>query len=392
MNEEQKLFLKFISSYLHGEKNVHFAFDDTLVSLLETLAVRNFCLPFLYEGFVNNFLNAPSAWKQASSYIIMDSYHKLAIESEIVEILKSNGIDSCILKGSSVALNYPNPLSRPMGDIDVLVSECDYEKASLLFISKEQFDENRHDFHVGFNYKNVRIEIHRFFTEYSQDNMLLNQCIRDAISHVCIKKYDKFCIPVLSEPYQALSLLTHMVRHFKENKFVFRMYCDWICFVRSVSQECWQQKVYPLIENCGLSLFCDALNKSAMIYLEFDMESKLIHNSDAHICEFMMEEFLSVDKNTTADEINANLGTILSLQGKNTKNVITSYFAIVNSITKNKYFLGKYKLLQPIFWIWLPIKYIFNIAIGRRKKLDYKKIKNTSMHRKKIIDALNLHI
>lgn len=388
MNNEQKTFLKLLSLYFTGtfHDDIPESFDNDLFC---KIAENNFCVPFVYQGAVCKKNSVPDKWKLQSSYTVIDSYRKLTIEEEIIGILTSNGIRCCILKGSSVAVNYPNPLSRPMGDIDILVDECNYEKTALLFASQKEFIQNKHGFHFGFTYKNVSVEIHKSFTEYSQDNEDVNKIVTDAIEHICIKKHDNFTIPVLSEPYQAISLLTHMARHFKENKFVFRMFCDWVCFVKSLSDEYWQKDVYPLVEKCGLSLFSDALNKSAMMYLGFDMKSKVFNDIDDKTCEIMIEEFLSVDKNSSVDGIDANLGTLLSTQYSD-NNILTAYFASVNSIARRKYALGKYKIFQPFFLLWIPVKYMFNIVIGRRKKLNFKKINNTVTRRKILLDNLKI--
>lgn len=389
MNNEYEIFLNLTAAYLTGFPSDSLPENFDMERIFE-IADSNFCVPVIYQGIVCSGGVCSDKWKLKSSYTIIDSYRKLTIESEIIDILRSRDIRCCILKGSSVAINYPNPLSRPMGDIDILVDECNYEKTALLFVSQEEFSQNEHSFHFGFNYKNVSVEIHKSFTEYSQDDEAVNKIVADAIEHICIKRHDNFDIPMLSEPYQAISLLTHMARHFKENKFVFRMFCDWVCFVRNLSDECWQKDVYHLIESFGLSLFSDALNKSAMLYLGFDMKSKVSSNIDDKTCEIMIEEFLSVDKSASVDGIDANIGTLLSTRYSD-NNILTAYFASVNSIARRKYALGKYKIFQPFFLLWIPVKYMFNIVIGRRKKLNFKKINNTVTRRKTLLDNLKIN-
>ena len=390
MNKEQHLFLNLISSALTGKKcDVDIINSD--FETLESLASVNSCLSLIYQGCVNSEIQPPIHWKHNTSFVVIDSHRKLTVENELINILQKNRIRSCILKGSSVSMNYPNPLGRTMGDIDILVDEYNYEKASLLFVSKEKFENNKHDFHVSFQYKNVDVEIHKQVTRYN-DGSVYQTLFDDCMKQIKFKKCDEFDIPVLSEKHQAISLLTHMIRHFSENKFVFRMFCDWVCFADSISEKSWHKDVYPFIEEAGLSLYADALNKSSMIYLGFDMQAKLVHEIDYETCEILMEEFASKHKSSTTDGMDVNLGTVFSYSGFGEKNFLCTYISSVNYIARTKYSLGKYKIFWPLFWVWLPAKYVFNILIGKRKRLDLKKISDTAVRRKKLIDNLELPV
>ncbi len=385
MNKEQRLFLKLVSSALSGETNVS-SVDDFDVQILKDIAKANKCLSFIYQGLVNNSLPYSDYFKKYSAYTVLDSYKKLAIESEVIDILSKNSIRSCVLKGSSVALNYKNPLIRPKGDIDLLVDEHNFKKTSLLFISEEEFNLNKHSFHMGFYYKNVKVEIHKSITEPTIDPKLYS-LLSNALDNTQIKNCDVYKIPVLTEPYQALSLLTHMIRHFRDNEFVFRMFCDWVCFVKSISDDEWFKSVYPMIKQAHLDKFADALNKTATIYLEAEDDLKGSGYVDETICLYMIEEFISVNKARTQNGTTDNLGTLLSRYRKEKKNIVSAYISVVNYIAKNKYALGKYKIMIPFFCIWLPLKYILNVIVGKRDRIDIKKMRKVIRQRKIIFET-----
>ena len=122
MNETQKIFLNLISASLTGTKNDTISELDTqMVQELETLARQNACFSIMCEMLAKNNINIPQTWKNVSSFVVLDSFRKLSVETEILSLLKKNGIRACVLKGSTVAVNYPNPLSRALGDVDILV-------------------------------------------------------------------------------------------------------------------------------------------------------------------------------------------------------------------------------------------------------------------------------
>jgi len=390
MNGIQQLFLSLISSALFGNR-CNIDVDRVDLTALEKISSVNKCLSLVYQGCVNSGIEAPIQWKNHASFAVMDSHRKMTIENELINILTNNGIRCCILKGSSVAMNYPNPLARSMGDIDILVDEYNYEKAALLFVGETDFAANKHDFHLSFNYKNVVVELHRQVTRYNSGDKYC-ELLSDCMDNIQVRKCDEFEVPVLSNKHQAISLLSHMIRHFFENKFVFRMYCDWVCFVNSISLDSWNSEVYPYIEDTGLSLFADALNKSAKIFLGIDELPKAVNDVDDKTCQILIEELVSAYKSSTSDGMDVNLGTVFSHNGIGQRNILLTYISSVNYIVKYKYRLGNHKIFRPLFWIWLPAKYLFNMMIGKRKKLDMRKISHTAIRRKTLIDNLNLDI
>ena len=386
MNKNQKLFLKLISSALSGEKYV-ISPDDCDYEALQSIAVHNSCLPLLYQGAVNCSLSVPSHWKYASSYSVIDSYKKLQVEAEIIGVLKQNGIRSCVLKGSSVALNYPNPLIRTMGDIDLLVDEANYEKAILLFASQKVIDDNLHDFHVGFDYKNIRIEIHKQITE---SKALVCEFLKDAMEHIELKSCEGFCVPVLSVEYQAISLLEHMLRHFRDNEFVFRMFCDWVCFVENIPIDIWNDKICPILEKTNLVKFSDALNKCAGVYLGLDLQPKVKNEVDDDICEIMTDEFLSTSKASLSVGINANLGAFFSSKKASSHNKIFRWFMLMNEIARRKYRLARNRFFLPVFWIYIPIKYLLNLIAGKSKIVKLDVVSDLESRRKRVYEELNI--
>lgn len=388
MDKNQKLFLKLISSALNGEKYV-ISPDECDYEALQSIAVHNSCLSLLYQGAVNCSLSVPSYWKNVSSYSVIDSYRKLQVEAEIIDILKQNGIRSCVLKGSSVAMNYPIPLIRTMGDIDLLVDEANYEKAILLFLSQKVIDDNRHDFHVGFDYKNIRVEIHKQITE---SKVPVSEFLKDAMEHIELKNCEGFCVPVLSVEYQAISLLEHMLRHFRDNQFVFRMFCDWVCFAKNIPLDIWNDKICPVLKKTNLIKFADALTVSIGLYMDLDLRTKIINEVDNEICKIMIDEFLSVDKSNMTTGINANIGAFFSSTRVSSHNKIVKWFMLMNEIARRKYRLARYRFFLPVFWLYIPAGYFFNLFAGNREPINLQSVFGFESRREKMYKELDIDI
>ena len=105
---------------------------------------------------------------------------------ELLTELEENGIESYLLKGQGIAQNYPNPLDRICGDIDLYFTPGNFEKAMEHFSSKEvPIEDHSEDSHAETAYKGVKVELHKksatFYTKrlqkrYNQisDKLILN--------------------------------------------------------------------------------------------------------------------------------------------------------------------------------------------------------------------------
>ena len=393
MNETHKIFLDLVSSYLLNEKKEFSTkFDTQMVQNLETFSSQNLCLPIICEAFVKNNIDIPEKWRSVSSFVVLDSFRKLTIESEVLSIFEKSGIRACILKGSTAAINYTNPLSRSLGDIDILVDDYNYKKASMLFVSQEEFENNKHDFHIGFNYKNVRIEIHKYITDDYIDRKEIRSAFDGALDNIAIKTYENYKIPALSDSHQAVSLLSHMTRHIRDNEFVFRMFLDWVCFVKKTPQNVWTQDVYPTLKLAGFHFFADALNKTAAIYLKLDLSDKVCSAVNDEVCSLIIEEFLGGNRHSVSEPTNINLAAIMAKRRGQFKNKIGAFFDAINFIARDKYATARHKLILPFFWVYIPVKYMLNVILGKRKPLDFKAIEAVSERKTKIFDATQIRL
>lgn len=76
-------------------------------------------------------------------------------------LMTSNGIDYCILKGCALAYYYPDPFFRAMGDVDFLIRKEDIEQATAV-LKAEGFVpwDTEHICHIVFRKENMHFEMH----------------------------------------------------------------------------------------------------------------------------------------------------------------------------------------------------------------------------------------
>lgn len=154
---------------------------------------------------------------------------------ELLAELKKNGIESYLLKGQGIAQNYPNPLNRICGDIDLYFTPGNFEKAMEYFSSKEEpIEDHSEDSHAETAYKGVIVELHKksatFYTKRLQKryNQISDKLILNSQTSVTINDKD---IAVLPPLLNALQLLSHMLRHIITSGLGLRQVCDWVLFI-----------------------------------------------------------------------------------------------------------------------------------------------------------------
>ena len=82
--------------------------------------------------------------------------------SDFADLMKKHQIPYVVFKGMAVALFYPSPYSRTMGDVDFYIPASDFDKAVGIIESelKVTIEKDEIDKHFCFDYHGIRFEMH----------------------------------------------------------------------------------------------------------------------------------------------------------------------------------------------------------------------------------------
>ena len=160
-----------------------------------------------------------------------------------VGLLRSNGIDSVLFKGHGLALNYPDPMSRQCGDIDLYVGKEAASKAAELCLAS--FGEGEHDAesskHFHFDNEGVSIEIHKIAENlpgHSEDRRYQEWTVRHLTGPDCrtveIAGTDVKLPPV---PFDAIYIMNHAWHHFVNGGIGLRQLCDWTVYLHKFHKD-----------------------------------------------------------------------------------------------------------------------------------------------------------
>ncbi len=391
MKKNEKDFLTLVRNGLHNTNE----YVETQISDLAKIAMSHICVPFVYNGAVKAGISIPDDWKNYMTVSFFKNQKNLQVQSVVLKALAEASIPCAVIKGSSVSVNYIEPMARTLGDIDILVREEDYEKAIEILCGSDHENEaaEDHKFHYKFTLSDVPVEIHKFVTEYTDDEYgkLCSEYMKSALDNVVEKSIDEYSFPCLMDTYQAATLLLHTQRHFFENRMPLRMLCDWGMFVARVDINEWNSSIYPFIEKIGLAPLSDALTKTCAVYLGIDCSERIMNSVSDEMAENIIEEFLCggvvKDKNSGTDKI----GVEFSRKKTESRGGVFALLGVINNNARNEFSLArKSELFLPLFWFYIPARYLFRILCGKRDRFSLKSFNETVTRKDYIISNLKL--
>jgi len=127
LSPNQRLFLTALSDHLNNRKTS--VPEDVDKAVLSSVAKQQEC-----EGIVYYQMRLPEL---KPSFAVCAAYavNRKKLLNEILDAFSEAKIPYLIFKGSEIAQYYPVPELRTMGDSDILVHECDKEKAHEVLTS-----------------------------------------------------------------------------------------------------------------------------------------------------------------------------------------------------------------------------------------------------------------
>lgn len=361
MNKVQKQFYDILSAYFsENEKNADYSENK---EELKTIARVNMCVPF-FLSTASQFNVSDDELKQKLMFVVTHNYKNLSVQNILLKKLKENGIKCVILKGSSVSCNYPEPMLRTHGDIDILVSDADYEKSIDILTGSTDRDKSAllHGFHYEFHYEGILIEIHKAVSDFDSDEENIKEYLKGALLEIREKSIEEFTFPVLEESYQAVTLLQHTKRHYFESELAAKLLLDWAMFIDKIDQNEWNEKIYPLLKKLDLSVWADSFNCVCEKYLNINCSDKILKRFDDSVIEELAEQFIG-------DRIPKDEDERLSKKEK-----IQSAIEKVTSVTEKKFEVVKrHKILLPPLWVYVVLRYFYITGTGMRRKRNIAK-------------------
>lgn len=271
MDKEKNILLKLIGRSLFDE-SIEIS-NDVDWQKLSDLAMKHTVLPLVINSLSTQELEKvpkglKSMWRNFSMQALLANEALLSEQHRVIALIAESEVPCVILKGSSVAINYPNPELRMMGDIDLLV-KTENQMNVIRILQAAGYGDVRnpdHSVHKGISNGKFTVEIHNKVSEYSNNAGIhdgLSSLFEDGIS----RRVFKNGIPMLPDEMQAVSLLLHKFTHLKNEGLGLRQLCDWAMFIhKRMTAELWLE-LKPRLKEFGLLNFAGVVTRACVDYL-----------------------------------------------------------------------------------------------------------------------------
>ncbi len=179
--------------------------------------------------------------------------------ARVVAELRSIGIRPVLLKGQGAALNYPNPLRRQCGDIDLYIGGEDYRRACRWVVGQGMAPDSSVESHKHFHFdwEGVHIELHRIAEKLpgrSRDKKF-QAWTRNHLEGVGPVNATIGQAEVLLPPvnFNALYIFNHAFHHFVSDGVGCRQLCDWVLYLHQYREQLDREQLKKDLETFGLT-------------------------------------------------------------------------------------------------------------------------------------------
>ena len=147
------------------------------------------------------------------------------------------GIPVVLVKGQSLAVDYPDPERRQPGDIDLLVPPASYEAAKAVLLPKatKVEEEAASILHQGMFFHSVEVEVH------GSISTLLSRKLDRKLAALLEEQFDgrplpevslgEARIPIPEADFNAVYIFVHFLHHYWSGGVGLRQVVDWMTFV-----------------------------------------------------------------------------------------------------------------------------------------------------------------
>lgn len=365
---------------------------------VDAAANKHAIVPLVYDGAVAMQAPIPPeilrGWKKILLAGILRNEKLLIAQDALISGFAQANIPAVILKGSSVSRYYPQPGLRILGDIDILVGKEHVAAAQKLIESHGyKLCESEHNFHIGFGKPGAYVELHYEVTSLpnSPGGRVTREVTAQFLENIHQGTVDSHRFPVLSEPHQAVMLLLHMIRHMFDVGIGLRQLCDWAAYLNSTDAMVFAQQTIPLLSQCGLLQYAKVATGTCIHYLGLP-EKSATWCADVKIdaCRAFLADILRSGNFGAANEAMGSLFTDSEIMG--TKQSAVEALIIGANRLAYMHFppTKKFKILLPLVWIYLPLRYFVRSLLGLRPKKSAVTVVASAKQRRKLYEMLDM--
>ena len=303
MTTEQKAFFELVRAGLWGTAADPAVFSaETNWTNLYGHGRRQAMLGILLDGI----RSLPEALRPGRALYLQWCASVLQIEEQnkkinheigkLYTLLRSQGVNPILLKGQGAARNYPAPLHRQCGDIDLYIGKARFEQVNRLLRQDGVETHEASVKHSHFEWNGVIVENHRILAKMRAPgaNRILQHKIAAWHESGMAESFnlDGCEVNVPPAAFDVLFLLQHAVNHLMTSGIGVRQICDWACLLHGRKKAIRQENVAEDLRRLGLDKAARIIGAFAVRYMGLPADDLPLpfDKNDESLCEFLLDE------------------------------------------------------------------------------------------------------
>lgn len=209
--------------------------------------------------------------------------------AKLIQKLRENDIYALVVKGQGIAQCYERPLWRSCGDIDLLLSAENYEKAKALLVplAEDVEEENTFKKHLGMTINGWVVELHG--TMRNNLSKRVNKGIDEVQDDIFFRgnvrswRNGDTMVFLPSVDNDVILVFTHFLNHFFVGGVGLRQICDWCRLLYTYRESLNHDLLEQRIRKMGLMSEWKAFAALAVQQLGFPRESMPLYDGRLRI-------------------------------------------------------------------------------------------------------------
>lgn len=360
-------------------------------------------LPFIFHVLKKNYSNDSTVLSEINKckHIVyrqtLINKYKLDQSVKIIHKFNNHNIKYVVLKGLGFKEVYSNEDTRLMSDIDILVHQEHYSKASQILFEDGYniLQEQENECNLCF-VKNDTLSIelhHKLFPKavfgeklYLEENIFFN--IRSIY-------YNSIEVKVPGHDFAIAYAILHMAKHFSTSGFGIRQILDFVLYAKYYVEMIDMKNIYHICAMYGINLFLSHVLELCNTF--FDCNYTIIDNINIEKLEYLKKFVIDsgvyghrhIDRDVEAVYIN-RLQSKNGIIRLNFFSRLKLIFPNANSLSYKYKYAKNYKVLLPFAWLHRIKHNVFSNNKLRRKLVFSNPDSENITERYSVIQYFNL--
>ena len=292
MDNSKQAFFELVKAGLWGNGNPDIRIEGTTDwQEVYRLATEQSVLGLVLDGLEHSDEKPPQImllqWIGEVQMIEQRNKEMNVFIAELIEKLRKADIYAILVKGQGVAQCYEKPLQRCCGDVDLFLSDNNYEKAKkfLIPIASEVEKEYVEGRHLGMTINGWVVELHGSLHVGlpGKINCVLDDIQTDTFNGGSVRSWmnGRTQVFLLGKENDIVYVFVHFFNHFYKEGVGLRQLCDWCRLMWTYRDETDVKKIEGRIQEMGLVSEWKAFYNLASRYLGMpDLDSRFMaHDS-----------------------------------------------------------------------------------------------------------------